>query len=178
VPTSITLDFLAACAPLVEVGAGGGLWARRLAERGVDIIAYDTPTFDEEYQDGGAAKIGASKLTEVNWFDDIRKGGPESAAKHADRTLLLSWTDIAGEGDYATATLDNYTGDTIITIGEWREHTFGDYAPGTTTTGMSFSPEFQRELEAAFDRDQTLPCANWPMFDSVVIRWRRRATSS
>jgi hypothetical protein len=178
VPTSIALDFLAECAPLVEVGAGGGLWARRLAERGVDIIAYDTPTFDEEYQDGGAAKIGASKLTEVNWFDGIRKGGPESAAKHADRALLLSWIDIAGEGDYATATLDNYTGDTIITIGEWRGHTFGDYAPGTTATGMSFSREFQRELEAAFDRDETLPCANWPMFDSVLIRWRRRAPPS
>ena len=174
VPTSTALDFLATLGPIVEVGAGGGLWARRLVERSVDIIAFDTPHFDKDFQDGGAAQIHSSKLTEINWFEGIRHGGPEQAEKHSDRALLVSWIDIGGEGDYGTATLDNYTGNTVVTIGEWRDHTFGEYAPGTSVTGGSFSKEFQVELERRFVREATIPVANWPMFDSVLILWRRK----
>ena len=174
IPNSIALDFLADIGPLVEIGAGGGLWARRLAERDVDIVAYDTPTFDEDYQDGGAVHIHASKLTEVNWFDGMKRGDPSRASEHADRALLLSWPDISGEGDYALTALQSYTGDTVVTIGEWRDHTFGDYAPGATVSGMSFSADFQAELEKTFDRRETVPLANWPMFDAALIHWKRK----
>ena len=177
VPTSIALDFLASIGPIVEIGAGGGLWARRLVERCVDIVAYDTPNFDNDFQDGGAAQIHSSKLTEVNWFEGMRRGGPEKAEEHSDRALLVSWIDIGAEGDYGTATLENYKGDTVVTIGEWRGHTFGEYAPGTMATGGSFSKDFQNELERAFTREKTIPVANWPMFDSVFILWRRKPVS-
>lgn len=175
IPNSIALDFLADIGPLVEIGAGGGLWARRLVERDVDIIAYDTPNFDEDYQDGGAVHIHASKLTEVNWFDGMKRGDPSRASEHADRALLLSWPDISGEGDYALTALQSYTGDTVVTIGEWRDQTFGDYAPGATISGMSFSADFQAELEKTFDRRETVPLANWPMFDAALIHWKRKS---
>jgi len=175
IPNSIALDFLADIGPLVEIGAGGGLWARRLAERDVDIVAYDTPNFDEDYQDGGAVHIHASKLTEINWFDGMKRGDPSRASEHADRALLLSWPDISGEGDYALTALQSYTGDTVVTIGEWRDQTFGDYAPGATVSGMSFSAEFQAELEKTFDRRETVPLANWPMFDAALIHWKRKS---
>ena len=175
IPNSIALDFLADIGPLVEIGAGGGLWARRLVERDVDIVAYDTPNFDEDYQDGGAVHIHASKLTEVNWFDGMKRGDPSRASEHADRALLLSWPDISGEGDYALTALQSYTGDTVVTIGEWRDQTFGDYAPGATISGMSFSADFQAELEKTFDRRETVPLANWPMFDAALIHWKRKS---
>lgn len=175
IPNSIALDFLADIGPLVEIGAGGGLWARRLAERDVDIVAYDTPNFDEDYQDGGAVHIHASKLTEINWFDGMKRGDPSRASEHADRALLLSWPDISGEGDYALTALQSYTGDTVVTIGEWRDQTFGDYAPGATVSGMSFSADFQAELEKTFDRRETVPLANWPMFDAALIHWKRKS---
>ena len=174
IPTNVALDALIELGPLFEIGAGGGLWARRLSERQADIIAYDTPNFDEEYQDGGAAKIHASKLTEVNWFNDMRRGGPEKAGEHPDRTLVLSWIDISGEGDYAVRTLENFTGEHLVTIGEWRGHTFGDYAPGATALGMSFSPEFQQEVERRFTLLRVVPVANWPMFASSMLIWRAK----
>lgn len=175
IPNSIAIDFLADIGPLVEIGAGGGLWARRLAERDVDIVAYDTPNFDEDYQDGGAVHIHASKLTEINWFDGMKRGDPSRASEHADRALLLSWPDISGEGDYALTALQSYTGDTVVTIGEWCDQTFGDYAPGATVSGMSFSADFQAELEKTFDRRETVPLANWPMFDAALIHWKRKS---
>ena len=174
VPNSIAIDFLADIGPLVEIGAGGGLWARRLAKRDVDIVAYDTPNFDEDYQDGGTVHTHASKLTEVNWFDGMKRGDPSRATEHADRALLLSWPDISGEGKYALTALQSYTGDTVVTIGEWHHQTFGDYAPGATVSGMSFSADFQAELEKTFDRRETVPLANWPMFDAALIHWKRK----
>ena len=174
IPNSIAIDFLADIGPLVEIGAGGGLWARRLAKRNVDIVAYDTPNFDEDYQDGGTVHTHASKLTEVNWFDGMKRGDPSRASEHADRTLLLSWPDISGEGKYALTALQSYTGDTVVTIGEWHDQTFGDYAPGATVSGMSFSADFQAELEKTFDRRETVPLANWPMFDAALIHWKRK----
>lgn len=174
IPNSIAIDFLADIGPLVEIGAGGGLWARRLAERDVDIVAYDTPNFDEDYQDGGTVHTHASKLTEVNWFDGMKRGDPSRATEHADRALLLSWPDISGEGKYALTALQSYTGDTVVTIGEWHDQTFGDYAPGATVSGMSFSADFQAELEKTFDRRETVPLANWPMFDAALIHWKRK----
>ena len=104
----------------------------------------------------------------------MKRGDPSRATEHADRALLLSWPDISGEGKYALTALQSYTGDTVVTIGEWHDQTFGDYAPGATVSGMSFSADFQAELEKTFDRRETVPLANWPMFDAALIHWKRK----
>jgi len=175
VPTRAALDALGQLGPLVEIGAGGGLWARRLRESGYDIIAYDTPKFDEDYHDGGAARIASMKLTEVSWFDDMRVGGPESAKEHSDRALVLMWPDITGDGLYGLTAVENYDGQTLVTVGEWRGHTFGDYAPGATASGMSFSAECQELVSSRFALERVVPVGNWPMFDSVAMIWRRKS---
>jgi len=174
IPTRTALDALGELGPLVEIGSGGGLWARRLSERGYDVVAYNTPQFDEDYHDGGAAHIASMKLTEVSWFDNMRTGGPESAKEHADRALVLMWPDISGDGEYGLTALENYEGNILVTVGEWHDHTFGEYAPGATASGMSFSAECQDLVASRFELERVIPVGNWPMFDSVAMIWRAR----
>src|SRR5260370_18813681 len=80
VPGEDALSCIASHAPIVEVGAGNGYWARCLRERGVDVLAYD--------QLGDQWHAWFREL----WTDVVR-GGPEALAGHADRTLLLCCPD-------------------------------------------------------------------------------------
>jgi hypothetical protein len=83
IPSEEALDLIAQHGPIVEIGAGTGYWARLLAGRGVDIICYDMypPIVDE--LNGWHDKAGL--------FYPVNGGGPEIAAEHPDRTLLLCW---------------------------------------------------------------------------------------
>jgi hypothetical protein len=104
----------------------------------------------------------------------MRTGGPESAKEHADRALVLMWPDISGDGEYGLTALENYEGNILVTVGEWHDHTFGEYAPGATASGMSFSAECQDLVAARFELERVIPVGNWPMFDSVAMIWRAR----
>lgn len=87
IPDQEAVDFLAGLGPIVEIGAGTGYWARCITEAGGDVIAYDL--------------CGGEMGTDVqenhwhrddswHWFD-VQEGGPEVAAAHPDRALLLCW---------------------------------------------------------------------------------------
>ena len=71
------------------------------------------------------------------------EGGPEQAAEHSGRAMLLVWPDYLGRGSYAKACLDAYGGDTLLLVGEWRGRTFGSYASGLAEEGQAFSAKFQ-----------------------------------
>lgn len=91
VPSEDALEMLAKHGPIVEIGAGTGYWAALLASRGVDIVCYD----------GDPPVPGAIN----HWHEEdgvyypVHTGGPEMAAKHADRTLFLCWPPYAPEHD-------------------------------------------------------------------------------
>lgn len=78
-PNEEALELLAARAPLVEIGAGTGYWARCLAERGAHITAYDSnpPAPDSEATNAFHGHLPA--------FTDVKRGGPKAASgsKHA-----------------------------------------------------------------------------------------------
>ena len=84
------IDEIAAHSPLVEIGAGGGYWARCLREAGADIIAYDRRPPGEEapwdWREGN------------QWFDDtwflVQEGDESMAGLYPERTLLLCWPPI------------------------------------------------------------------------------------
>ena len=48
IPCESALEFMKDYSPICEMGAGSGYWAKLLADRGVDIIAYDTVLPDKE----------------------------------------------------------------------------------------------------------------------------------
>ena len=92
---------------VVEVGAGGGYWAWQLSQAGVDVLAYDA-------RPGGNEHVGPTQ------YHPVHVGGPEVAAEHGDRALLLCWPP--GGNSMAADTLAAYTGDMVIYIGELNPH--------------------------------------------------------
>ncbi len=87
IPYYEILKKIAACSPIVEIGAGSGYWARCISEMGGDVIAYDSFPPGEhapwEWYKGNA------------WFDDswynIIQGDESAASAHPERTLFMAW---------------------------------------------------------------------------------------
>ncbi|GEM_PF-219458 len=90
IPTIDVIEAIAAYSPLVEIGAGGGYWARCLHDAGADIIAYDRRPPGEEapwdWREGN------------QWFDDtwfhVQEGDETMAGRYPERTLFLCWPPI------------------------------------------------------------------------------------
>ncbi|KAL1515957.1 hypothetical protein AB1Y20_002570 [Prymnesium parvum] len=149
VPTAAALDEMCRHSPLLEMGAGTGLWASLLAARGADIEAFDTLHWQEEFADG-------------------------SVEAHAGRTLVLMWPDYAGRGSYGVRCLQKYRGDRLILVGEWRDATLGAFSAGMAETGQSFSAELQQLVESEFELESRQRLPNWPLFMDVFMVWRRK----
>lgn len=112
IPNDDALDAIAAASPrgLVELGAGTGYWARLLHERGVDVVAYDL----------WPASSGRNRFVDddVQWFP-VQEGDERTAARHADRTLLLVWPtwNETWPAD-AVAAFHAAGGSTLVFVGE------------------------------------------------------------
>lgn len=103
IPSDEAIAKIVAFAPrIVEVGAGGGLWAKLLREAGADVIAYDAAPGDNEQVEC--------------LHTDVLQGTAEVAAQHPDRALMLCWPPY--DTDMAVEALAAYQGDRLIYIGE------------------------------------------------------------
>ena len=183
VPTHAALAALAALSPLVELGAGNGLWSGLLRARGADVLAFDTPRWSDEY--GGPIKTSSpgQPLTTSAAGEPlmgerhacVEEGSPEEAARHTERTLVLMWPDYHGHGTYGLACLQQYAGTRLALVGEWRGRTFGAYTAGIPATGQSFSLEFQQAVEANFELEQIVRLPNWPFYLDTLMVWRRKS---
>ena len=90
---------------VVEIGAGSGYWAWQLEQAGVSVAAYDPhePDADNQYCKHGP-------------YTTILPAGPEAAAAHPDRALLMVWPPY--EGNHAAHALSVYRGDLLLYAGE------------------------------------------------------------
>jgi hypothetical protein len=108
VPNGAALDAIAKHSPkgVVEIGAGGGYWAKMLRDRGVDVIAYDPapPGRGEPEWHSGKA------------WSEVLLGDHTAVLGHPDRTLLTVWPSCS-EG-WAAAALELFSGDTVVYVGE------------------------------------------------------------
>lgn len=103
-PTDLALiDVFLDNRAVVEIGAGTGYWAWQLSQLGVDVRAYDI------------APHGNHHCHDVS-YHPVEQGGPEKAAEHPDRVLLLCWPPY--DRPMAHEALTAYTGDSLIYIGE------------------------------------------------------------
>jgi len=171
VPTEEALGMIGKYAPLVELGAGTGLWAQLLSDRGVDIVSFDLPEWDSKY---GEKSSDTGSLQGQTRNNIIRTGGPEELVQHPERTLLLMWPDYQGMGGFGLECLQMYTGTTLVLAGEWQDNTFGLVQPW----GQSFSKDFQEVVEAEFERVCVLSLPCWPLFSDVLMVWKRRGCSN
>lgn len=116
IPSRHAIEVIAKCAPrIVELGAGTGWWASLLAQRGVDVVAYD-PVPGGIWRD----ERGGPKAL---WYD-VQEGDATKATDHPDRTLMLCWPSY--NDPWAAGALLGYAlagGTQVVYIGEWRAAT-------------------------------------------------------
>lgn len=153
VPSPRALNLIAGYGPIVEVGAGTGYWARLLADRGVDILAYDT----------APPAQGGNEWTGKEQFHEVLQADETAAAAHPDRALMLCWPPHNSR--MAGRALDAYRGQTVIFIGE--------PSPGSACA----DDKFFEALEDQFELDRRCSLPNWPMLHDQVMIWRRRPQS-
>ena len=183
VPTREALDLIATHGPLVEIGAGNAVWTELLLKRGVDVVAFDTLRWSDEFNDNGQHEQGTVLVGARPGF--VREGGPEvlldgavsrvrDVSGERARSLMLMWPDYMGHGEYGLRCLENYRGDVLILVGEWQKETCGAYTTGVPTHGQSFSKRFQERVEAEFERSTRCRLPTWPLFFDTLAVWRRR----
>lgn len=170
IPGEEALDCLARHAPIVEMGAGLGYWARCLRERGVDVVAYDAmsdqwqawfrPTVLERTAGGLVARSDPLRFEPVLWTE-VLEGGPERLAAHAERTLLLCWPDLWSGFDEES--LRAYEGERVVCVGELGER-------GTGSDG------FRRLLGRAWRPIDDAPVPRWPGCDDHLVVYARSAS--
>lgn len=107
IPSEAALVVLTRHAPLVELGAGTGFWAKLLRERGVDVEAFDLAP--PGGSDPNRYHPGARTWTRVG------RGGPEVLRRFQDRTLFLCWPPL---NSLVSACLDVFEGGTLVLVGE------------------------------------------------------------
>jgi hypothetical protein len=164
VPTEEALQCLVRYAPVVEIGAGTGYWARCLRERGADVLAYDE--MGEEWRTWFRPTVleGVEELmvrpdperTEPLLWTEVVKGGPEVLRLHADRTLLLCWPGPWSAFDETA--LRAHSGDHVAFVGD----------------SDSGSGRFSRLLRRSWIAVDEAPVARWPTAEDGLVVYRRK----
>lgn len=167
-PTEAALAAIARHSPdgVVEIGAGGGLWAHLLRARGVTLHAYDT-----------ANTSLAHTL--------VLEGGPDAAARHTGCSLLLCWPPLEHSDEssapnlMALRALQALRGDgSLLYVGEWHGITgvISSLAQSTAQSGQTAGHNFQTEVERDWDLVDSVALPRWPgMADRLFILRRRNA---
>lgn len=95
--------------PLVEIGAGLGLWAHLIRRAGGDVVAYDAKP---------ASKRGRNRYVDGRPFFPVLQGGPRKVGKHSNRRLFLCWPPY--QSTMALDALRRYRGDSVVVVGEYQ----------------------------------------------------------
>ena len=152
VPDESALAAIARYGPIVEIGAGTGYWARLLADRGVDVVAYDICPVDGPQTNRWHGKRTA--------FYPVRQGGADAAARYPERTLLLVWPPY--DRAVAAKALAAYRGSTLIYVGEDRQN------------GASGTATFWSALDRGWRQIERVAIPRWTrIYDELTI-WERR----
>jgi hypothetical protein len=163
VPTDVVLDRLAAAGEIVEIGAGGGYWARCVYERGATVTAFDRVLPVEQVRPGGR----------IFQHHPVGVGGPQEALAAAPdaRTLLLCWPPGVVNRDEAAAgakpvfspmgneALDRFRGDRLVFVGD-RIPSFG-------------SPRFFERLDSEWTLEERFPLPNLGTWRDSAAFYRR-----
>jgi hypothetical protein len=147
VPDDGALQAIIARGPVLEIGAGSGYWAALLRQRGLDVLAID------KY------RSRADPLGRAMAWTEVLPGGPEVAAAHPGRSLLLCWPPY--DAPIAAQALGAYRGSCLIYIGAPRG--------GATATGAFFDA-----LDSAWRLVERLAIPRWHRQHDDLTVWLRR----
>jgi hypothetical protein len=166
VPSEEVLRALVALGEIVEVGAGGGYWARCLHERGAAVTAFDRVLPVEQVRPGGR----------IIQHHPVGVGGPVEAlaAAPAARTLLLCWPPGVVNRDEVDAgappnfspmgsqALDLFRGEHLVFVGD-RIASFG-------------SPRFFQRLDEEWSLVERFALPNLGSWRDAACVYRRKAS--
>eukprot|EP00928_Gymnodinium_smaydae_P037913 TRINITY_DN26264_c0_g1_i1.p1 TRINITY_DN26264_c0_g1~~TRINITY_DN26264_c0_g1_i1.p1 ORF type:complete len:948 (-),score=139.14 TRINITY_DN26264_c0_g1_i1:117-2900(-) len=186
VPTSEAMEVLRSVPqPILEIGAGRGLWAEAIAKHGnIQWAAYELGAWDERYASDGSTAAGVDDGFSTNGAAQnclVKNGGPDNIrADTASRSLALMWPDYEGKGSFALECLRHWlerdVSECLVTVGEWGAVSADELPllPGLPPRGQSFSPEAQTLVEAEFVLDKEVALPNWPLTRDKLRVWKRR----
>lgn len=126
---------------VVEIGSGSGYWAWMLEQAGIQVQAFDAAP------------------QQFTWHL-VRRGTSADAARYPGHSLLLCWPPWGTS--MAFDTLREYTGQTVVYIGEWM-------------MGCA-DARFFALLRADFDAVDGAELPQWYMRDDRLLVFRRRGT--
>lgn len=120
IPDPLSVQFVAAYTVgfdgLVEIGAGTGYWAWQLAQRGVDVAAFDEAPPDRVENDYCQDKHLPADQRLRTTYHPVAEGNTRRAKDFPNRALFLCWPPYGSS--MAAAALDFYTGNRLIYLGE------------------------------------------------------------
>jgi len=149
VPCEEALATLSSLGPIIEMGAGTGYWAYLLRKRGVDIQAYD--------KHPGNNPSNRYKFTKT--WTSVIEGRPGKLKKRGNRALFLCWPDY--DTDFASRSLECYTGNTVAYIGE------GSY-------GCTGDAAFHTTLDREWDEVANIRLPQWQGIHDELYVYRRK----
>ena len=146
-------------AGVCEIGAGGGLWARLLRARGVEVHAYDLET------------------PALPW-STVTRGASWRSELHPACSLLLCWPPLEDGVDAPNAmafdALQDYDGDTLLYVGE-RPAAVGllSTLSWRTAAGHTAGARFHGALDAGWTLVEVVRLPRWPGFADALYVFRR-----
>jgi hypothetical protein len=153
VPCEETLAVLTAHAPIIEIGAGTGYWAKILRDRNVDVAAYDINPPEKGKKDND---FHADTLC----WTTVAQGGPEAVEQHPNSTLFLCWPYMDST---AYNCLKRYQGATVVYIGEGEG-------------GCTASDSFFHLLDKQWEEVQSITCPQWyGVHDWLTVHRRKQS---
>jgi len=149
VPTRAVIERLAALGPIIEVGAGGGYWARLLRDVGGDIIATDLEKPEANSWYGGVTP----------WTDVQQATATDAVIEHPERVVFSCWPPRPN--GYMADVLDITTQKMLALITNGRV-AFGE------------DPMYDRlERSWTLGGGDNIPIPTWPYRCDRLMIWRR-----
>lgn len=135
IPDKKAIEAIADMSPngVVEIGAGGGYWAKMLRLAGVDVIAYDPEPEPNTWH------------TQV--WDKVLRGDHTAVIGHADLTLLTVWPEYGAT--WSAEMLGLYDGSTVVYVGE---------GPGGCTGDDDFHTLLGDDMDCCYENPEDCHC--------------------
>lgn len=163
---------------VVEVGAGNGLWAFLLRRRGVEVYAYDQPAH---------CLVPSCR----HRFFEISVGGPEAAAFHPQRSLLMCWPPLeaecaapnSGTGQmlnlFGLEALRCFMGEVLFYVGEWSGASgLLSKLSARTSAGQTGGILLQQEIVRRWALVDIIQTPRWPGFSDCLYIFTRKELDS
>lgn len=147
-PNMRALRVISKYSPIVEVGAGSGLWAKLLQNMGCDLIT--TNTKEKRY----CVDFVREKFTRI---EQLSTTG--AVKRYPDRNVLMIWPPLRGNMAYRVA--KNMTSEYLIYIGE-------------SAGGSCANARFFETLDEKFKLVKTIDIPQWPNIHDSLFIYRRK----